>query len=220
MKRAHTWLWLFALVAVAIASPAQPTNNNASAKQSAEQIEETYRQAIEKRTAGILAVLALEDAAKTDRLHDLIIAHYRALRDWHDSNDAKLKEGSDEEKKAIKSSLQTVHDKFLTALGSDLSPEQVDKVKECMTYNKVRVTYDAYCEIVPNLTAEEKDKMLQWLKQAREEAMDAGSSQEKDAVFNKYKGRINNFLSANGHDLKKAYKDWGEKQKSKKGALE
>jgi hypothetical protein len=34
--------------------------------------------------------------------------------------------------------------------------------------------------------------------------MDGGSSEEKHALFGKYKGRINNYLSAQGFDLKAA----------------
>src|SRR5262249_29867730 len=85
-----------------------------------------------------------------------------------------------------------------------------------MTNNKVQVTYDAYLEIVPNLTEPQKKKILDLLKEAREEAMDAGSADEKSAIFKKYKGRINNYLTAEGHDVKQAYKDWGEKQKAKR----
>ena len=36
------------------------------------------------------------------------------------------------------------------------------------------------------------------LKDAREEAMDAGSAKDKTAVFQRYKGRINNYLSKQG----------------------
>ena len=36
------------------------------------------------------------------------------------------------------------------------------------------------------------------LKEAREEAMDGGSAEEKTAVFQRYKGKINNFLSRQG----------------------
>src|ERR1051325_1552713 len=43
----------------------------------------------------------------------------------------------------------------------------------------------------------------------------SGSSQKKDAVYNKYKGKINNYLSAQGHNVSQAYKDWGAKQKEK-----
>jgi hypothetical protein len=41
---------------------------------------------------------------------------------------------------------------------------------------------------------------------AREIAMDAGTAEEKHQVFGKFKGRINNYLTAQGYDLKEASK--------------
>src|SRR5262249_23382373 len=117
-------------------------------------------------------------------------------------------------------SLKTLHDKFIASLAAELTPQQVEKVKDKMTYNKVQVTYDAYVEIVPNLTEPQKQKLLEMLKEAREEAMDAGSADEKSAIFKKYKGKINNYLTSEGHDVKQAYKVWGEKQKVKKAGTE
>ena len=43
--------------------------------------------------------------------------------------------------------------------------------------------------------------------------MDAGTSEEKHAIFGKYKGRINNYLSKAGYDMKQAEKNLAEKQK-------
>ena len=57
-------------------------------------------------------------------------------------------------------------------------PEQVEIVKDRMTYNKVKVTYDAYCAIVPNLTESDKSKISELLKAAREEAIDGGSAHD------------------------------------------
>ena len=68
---------------------------------------------------------------------------------------------------------------------------------------------------MPDLTAPEKVKILELLKEAREEAMDGGSVDEKSAIFKKYKGKIVNYLNAQGHDVTKAYKEWGERQKKK-----
>ncbi|MGH7993638.1 MAG: DUF3826 domain-containing protein, partial [Limisphaerales bacterium] len=56
------------------------------------------------------------------------------------------------------------------------------------------------------------------LKEGREEAMDAGSSKEKAVIIKKYKGKINIYLTAHGHDVGKAYKDWGARQKAKAAA--
>ena len=54
------------------------------------------------------------------------------------------------------------------------------------------------------VTAMKREAQIKtWLVEARELAMDGGSSNEKHAVFGKYKGRINNYLSKAGYDLKK-----------------
>ena len=181
----------------------------------AQEAEAAYTRTIEKRVADILAVLDLNDPARSAKAHDLLVARYRALRDWHDANDAKLKNASPDQAAQIRASLKASHDKFLAGLSEVLTPAQVERVKDQMTYNKVKVTYDAYCEIVPNLTDRQKQRMLELLKEAREEAMDGGSAEEKSAVFNRFKGKINNYLTAEGHDLKQAYKDWGERRKAK-----
>jgi hypothetical protein len=171
--------------------------------------EAEYTKAIEKRTADILALLDINDPEKTKRVHDTIMGQYRALRDWHDANDAKLKKamkGTSDEDKAqvqeITASRKALHDAYLAKLSADLTPEQVEKVKDKMTYGKVEFTYKGYLQAVPNMTDEEKAHVLDLLKEAREDAMDGGSAEEKTAVFNKYKGKINNYLAQRGKGTK------------------
>ena len=88
-----------------------------------------------------------------------------------------------------------------------------------MTFNVVKVTYDATLDMIPTLTEEEKTQILVWLKEAREFAMDAESSKKKHEWFGKYKGRINNYLSKRGYDLVKEREGWYkriEERKAKK----
>src|SRR5579859_2224932 len=59
-------------------SPSEPTEAN-------------YTKAIEGRTANILKALALNDTNEVARVHDIIMAQWRALNAWHNENDAKLK---------------------------------------------------------------------------------------------------------------------------------
>ena len=91
--------------------------------------------------------------------------------------------------------------------------DEIEAVKDKMTYGKVRVTYNAYLDIVPNLTDVEKAKIIELLTQAREEAMDGGSEKEKSAIFKVYKNRVKAYLTANGHDVEQDYRDWGQRQK-------
>ena len=165
-----------------------------------EQAEAKYTAAIEGRTADILKILALTDGDKTVKVHDAIIAQYRALKAWHDENDAKLKASAKDTNAVaqIRSSLKTIHDAFLARLSESFTPEQIEQVKDKMTYGKVQFTFAGYLAAYPNLADEHKQKILELLKQAREEAMDGGSAEEKTAVFQRYKGKINNYLSKQG----------------------
>jgi hypothetical protein len=165
-----------------------------------EQLEAKYTAAIEGRTADILKILALDDTNKVQRVHDIIIAQYRALNAWHDTNDAALKAAHVDKAKTaeIRASLKILHDNFLVALAQNLTPDQIDQVKDKMTYGKVEFTYKGYCSQYSTLSDANKQEILRLLKEAREEAMDGGSSKEKTAVFQRYKGIINNYLSKQG----------------------
>lgn len=196
------------LSAVAFAAETNSTPESAGAK---------YTAAIEGRTADILKVLALTDADQTAKVHAAVIAQYRALKAWHDENDARLKASAKDTNVVaqIRASLKTLHNAFLAKLAESLTPSQIEQVKDKLTYNKVQVTYAAYCEIIPTLTDAQKARILETLKVAREEAMDGGSAGEKSAIFKKYKGRIANYLSKEGVDEARARKEWGAKQKAK-----
>jgi len=47
-----------------------------------------------------------------------------------------------------------------------------------LTYNVLHVTYTAYLDMLPALTADQKTQIMQWLVEARELAMDAESSEK------------------------------------------
>jgi len=181
--------------------------------------EAAYTQEINRRAEKIVATLGLADSAQAAQVRAMIAKQYRDLREIHDARDAKIKSakgGSGPTTKAaveaeIKSatdaadtSLRQLHGEYLSRLSGELSPEQVEQVKDGMTYGVVPLTYGVYLKMYPNLTDEQRQKIKDWLVEARELAMDAGSSQEKHGWFGKYKGRINNYLSAAGYDAKAA----------------
>jgi hypothetical protein len=122
----------------------------------------------------------------------------------------------EQEEKKVQKTLQ-LHQQFIALLKRDLSENQLEEVKDGMTYRVLPITYKAYQEMIPNLTNEQKRKIYAWLLEARELAMDADSSEKKHAVFGKYKGRINNYLSSAGYDLKKEGEEW-EKRKNASAA--
>ena len=189
------------------------------------ELEGIYTASIEKRTADILEELALTDSNNVVKVHDAIMAQYRTLRARDEAIDGMLTAlsrnapGAETNRLAILPILsQTLHERFLAKLSAELTPEQVEKVKDKMTYNKVKFTFDAYCEIVPGLADKDKARILEALKAAREEAMDGGSADEKSAIFQKYKDRINAYLNAQGHNVTKALEDWEARQELAKQA--
>lgn len=176
-----------------------------------------------QRADKIAAVLGLSDPDQATRVRDLIAGQYRDLSVVHDTRDAALKaaKGTPGAAATVESAKDTatarmadLHYAYLAALSVELDPAQVEMVKDGMTYGVVPLTFRVYQEMLPDLTAEQKQHLLGWLREAREHAMDAGSSDEKHGWFGKYKGRINNYLSAAGIDMKKAEHDMMERKKN------
>lgn len=117
------------------------------------------------------------------------------------------------------SKLYRSHFAFDASLARYLDPSRIERVKNVMTYNVVKVTYDAQCDMIPTLKDEEKQQIMLWLKEARELAIDAESSKKKHEVFGKYKGRINNYLTKRGYDLTKEREEWYKRVKARGGQL-
>ena len=183
------------------------------------QLDAEYLAAITQRAEKHVAALKLADADKAERVRDIIVKQYQALRANHELRDLLKKLPEAENLKTTQAeSLKRLHDVFVAGLEALLTPAQVETIKDEMTYNKVRVDSAAFNDMLPNLTDEQKAYILAQLKEAREIAMDQGSSKEKHEVFGKYRGRINNYLSKQGYDLKQASKDWAERRKAREAS--
>jgi hypothetical protein len=73
-----------------------------------------------------------------------------------------------------------------------------------------------YQAIVPDLTKEEEAKILGFLKQAREQAVDYKNMEQISAIFEIYKTKSEQYLNSNGRDWKKMYKAYSDAAKAKK----
>ena len=187
---------------------------------------------LEKHIKPVLAALKLNDAAKAAKVHDILAAQFTALRAWHAENDARLKPLWKEFNQArsaqnaanadaalakidgVYASFQPQHQKFLAGLATVLTPAQIETVKDVLTVNKVKVTYDVYLQIFPTLTDAQKAVVLQNLKAAREQAIDCEAMSEKSAFFKKYKIKIEDgYLTAQGYAPQQARRDFAAKKK-------
>jgi len=188
-----------------------------------------YVKTITERADKIVVNLGVSDQKKSEKVRDLIRDQYSNLNDIYAIRDLKIKEikAKNESNKAERDSalaqedrevtkaLNKLHKKYINKLAVHLTNEQIDLVKNGMTYNVLPLTYKAYQEQILTLTEEQKKQILLWLTEAREHAMDAESSDKKHAWFGKYKGRINNYLSAAGYDLKQEGIEWEKRRKAK-----
>lgn len=193
------------------------------------QTEADFKKMLEDRSVKIVNTLGLTDSGKYNEVVGILADQYFNINKVHDKtkesiaaihslqlqNEEKISRIKiEEEKKATQ--LSKLHNAFLGKLQKTLTEEQIEKIKDGMTYRVMPVTYTAYQDMILTLTPEQKEKIYSWLKEARELAMDEGSSEDKHKVFGKYKGKINNYLSAEGYDIRKEEKAWQERLKEKR----
>lgn len=180
---------------------------------------------LDKRVAPLLKAVALDDVVKAQKVRVALETHFQALQAWHAENHAKLAEfwsswsgarsGAKDELHAalighkidgLYATFAAKRQDFLNRLSQELSPEQIEKIKNQMTYSPgLQRTYDAYLKIVPQATESDKTYFWQTLWIAREKALDAISNKEKADQFKRQKVLIEAYIDAQGYDWKKSY---------------
>jgi hypothetical protein len=176
-----------------------------------EGLDSAYVSSIIARSQKIVDALQMSDTEKAENVRNIIANRYFLLNAIHSKYDNSQQEARDAE-------LYKHHFELASALAQYLTEEQIDAVKDGMTFGRLKRDYNATLDMIPTLTDEEKLQVLIWLKEAREYAMDAADSKGKHFWFDKYRGRTNNWLSSRGYDLKKERDEWMkriEQQKAK-----
>ena len=168
-----------------------------------------YVETIKGRAQKIVDGLQLADSQKAENVRNIIANRYFLLNEIHGKYDKTQQDARDAE-------LYKHHFELQSALALYLTDDQIDAVKDGMTYGRLKRDYNAQLDMIPTLTDEEKAQVLIWLKEAREYAMDAADSKGKHFWFDKYRGRTNNWLSARGYDLKKEREAWQKRIEEQK----
>ncbi|MBN9522596.1 DUF3826 domain-containing protein, partial [bacterium] len=172
--------------------------------------QDDYAAVAAKRAAAAVAAAGPLDADTAERARAAVAAHYSALNAAHTERDKAA------DKTAAKAKADTaakeIHARFVRDLSAALTPPQVEAVKDHMTYGVLPNTLKAYREMLPALTEPQAARVRELLLVGREEALTAGSSEAKHATFGRAKGRANNYLSAQGYDLKKAGEEWAARR--------
>lgn len=212
-----------ALLAFALAAPALPA------------ADAVLDPVLLQRGTRIVAALDLSDSTKAARVSELVARHYANLRPIHDERDAAIAAakvpGAHPDAASRDAAIEAARDlalgrqaavqyAFTGALAAELTAEQVNAIKDGLTYGVLPNTYKVYLEMLPDLNETQRSKIYAWLYEAREYAMNAGSSDEKHGWFGKYKGRINNYLSTFNIDMKAAERSMFERRKAAAAAGE
>jgi Protein of unknown function (DUF3826) len=220
--------WSIATIqAAAVESPFEAPPVAAAAPDADDEAAAT--RALTEQLDKMVSKLGLADAEQATRVRELVVQQSRGLRAIHDARDAKIAEapktpGADPvvrnawigvAKSDAEHKLLLLHRRFVARLAAELTPEQVDQVKNGLTYGVVPITYERYLRLLPKLTGEQQREILANLLEAREVAMDAGSADEMRAIFGQYQDKINNYLSAAGYDLKQAERELAAREKTK-----
>lgn len=176
------------------------------------------------------AGLKLSDPEKEKRVAAAIATHLSTIRNWNNEhpfttvpagiNPATGNKLSDLDRQVIANSAMpaTVHTDLMTALKNELTPEQVEYILDQYTIGKVAFTLKGYQAIVPDLKPEEEAKIVEYLKQAREQAIDYKSMKQVSAIFEIYKTKCEQYLNNNGRNWRQLFKAYVDKVKAEKAA--
>lgn len=185
---------------------------------------------VDQKAAGWVAGLNLSDSEKEKRVTNAVALHLKTIRHWHNShpfttvpagiNPATGNKLSDLDRQVIANSSMpaSIHKDLMDALKNELTPEQVEFILDKYTVGKVAFTLKGYQAIVPDLKPEEETKITEFLKQAREQAIDYKNMNQISAIFEIYKTKCEQFLNNNGRNWRQLYKAYVDKVKAEKEA--
>ena len=199
-------------------------------KLSAEQADAKANAELQKKANEWVSELRLNDPLKEQNVVNAIAIHLKAVRDWNNKhpftavpagiNPATGNNLSDLDRQVIANSAMpsSVHQNLMSALRKDLTVKQVEAILDKYTIGKLAFTLNGYKAIVPDLSKEEEAKIVEYLAQAREQAIDYKSMKQVSAIFEIYKTKCEQYLNSNGRNWRQLFKDYVNKVKAQKEA--
>jgi hypothetical protein len=183
----------------------------------ADATEPATQKRLDSKTARLIGVLKLDDAAKSARAKAILGDWFVTVWAWHGQHDALLKELWTQWNQAravvpkdefpaeviahriddLYASLQPAYRSFVEKLSAELTPEQVDLIKETWSRSPgMKRTYNAYLEIVPDLTDEHKKVIFARMARAREDAMLTDADKEIVSIYKRHKVKVEAYVGS------------------------
>ncbi|MBO5189328.1 MAG: DUF3826 domain-containing protein [Alistipes sp.] len=181
------------------------------------------------RSEAIVAALNLNNPTKEAAVLAAVKQHRTAVVEWHNAHpyttmpDMDLKTGRaltevEREMMADRSIPASVRKALVKELKKHLTAEQIVQIWDGYTIGKVAFTMKGYYAIIPDLTAKEAEALENYLKQAREEALECRRMKAISQVFEVYKTKCEQYLIANGRDWRALFKAYVDKRNAEKAA--
>lgn len=182
---------------------------------------------IDTKADRLLAAVKLDDPAKAARAKASLSEWFVAMGNWHQQHDAQLDELWSQWSKArsaspndefhgelvaqkiqdVYASLQPAYNSFTNQLAGDLTPKQMDTLKEIWSHKPgMTRTYKVYLQIVPDLTDAQKQVIYEQLLAAREDAMLTDSDREIVNLYKCHKLKVQAYIGKLEWD--KLYRDF------------
>jgi hypothetical protein len=179
--------------------------------------EAALQKRIDQKANRLVEIAKVTDADKVARVKAIGAEWFAALFAWHQENDAKLGALWSEWSKARSvvpkdefpgeivatkidetyASLKPAYENYLKRLATELTPEQIDAVKEAWSRSPgMKRTYNSYLEIVPGLTDKDKEVILARMNLAREAAMLTDADKEIVNIYKRHKVKVEQYIGA------------------------
>lgn len=225
--------------AASVAVKAQAAINSGNApKWWTPELPEAIKNDVTKKGPRLAEQLKLGDEDKTQNTAALITEHFGRVWAWNEEvkprldaawaawdearNNANGKEKDELKALAVATEqLDPIYAEFtpqiqgfIAALRKEIGEEKTMELVDIITRSPgAKRTYNAYVEMVPEMTDDEKAILWDRMAQAREDALAAWSDGQIIKIFKKYKVRNEFSLDYFGYGYQKRYKAWIEANK-------
>jgi hypothetical protein len=197
-------------------------------------IDDAMWKKFDRKAGKIVESLKLVDANKAAKVKAIASDWLAVMMAWHKVHDAELNRLWGEWNKArsavpkdefpgeviahkidaVYASLKPAYEDYVKRLSAELTAGQVDAIKESWSRSPgMTRTYNAYLEIVPDLTAKDKEVIKAHLLMAREAAMLTDADKEIVAIYKRHKVKVEQYVGA--LEWSKLHKAFAERGKSK-----
>jgi len=170
---------------------------------------------IDQKVAKLLDAAQLSDSDKAAKVRPILSEWLGVMLKWHGEHDVELAKlwghwnqarsvvPKDEfpgeivayQIDEVYASLEPLYMKYLNRLAGELTGEQIDALKEHWSRSPgMKRTYEAYLEIVPDLSEKDKQVDHERLEKAREAAMLTDSDREIVAIYKRHKVKVEQYI--------------------------